>query len=280
VEALKRRADELGVPTRWVSREEVASKEHGVHADSVLESPETGIVDAHGVMLALAGELEAAGGTLVTHSPVEGLERLNGGGWKITIAGEPEPVTASTITITAGLDAIRLANLLQSDDTKKRTAHYAKGNYFSYHGPLRPKRLLYPAPSSDPGFAGLGTHLTLDLGGGIRFGPDIEWLDESLTSAATAFDPANSEIYKPNADRLPEAVQAVQRYLPSLEMGQLQLDYAGIRPKMVGPGHGFEDFRGAKVEGAQDAVECLGIESPGLTSSLAIGREVERLHYG
>jgi len=150
-------------------------------------------------------------------------------------------------------------------------AWYAKGNYFSYAAPLpRVSRLIYPAP--EPGAGGLGTHLTLDLGGRMRFGPDVEWVESPEDLAV-------------NGARMADAVAEIQKYLPGVDASCLAPDYAGIRPKLspggaVGTGKGFNDFIIRMEDGYAGWVNLLGIESPGLTSSLAIGEEVERLLYG
>ncbi|KJZ79911.1 hypothetical protein HIM_00625 [Hirsutella minnesotensis 3608] len=155
---------------------------------------------------------------------------------------------------------------------RRRRLFYAKGNYFSYAAALRPpiSRLIYPAP--EPGAGGLGTHLTLDLAGRVRFGPDVEWVDRPDDLAVSSA-------------RLPQAVAEIKKYLPSIDESCLVPDYAGIRPKLsdkgaVVDGHGFNDFIIREEDGFQGWVNLLGIESPGLTSSLAIAEEVERLLYG
>ncbi|KAL2256776.1 hypothetical protein VTK26DRAFT_1146 [Humicola hyalothermophila] len=153
---------------------------------------------------------------------------------------------------------------------RRKEMFYAKGNYFSY-GASSPKvgTLVYPAP--EPGHGGLGTHLTLDLGGRIKFGPDVEWVDSADDLAV-------------NESRLLETIQEVKKYLPGLDETQLQPDYAGIRPKLskqgaVAQGKGFVDFVIQKEEGYQGWINLLNIESPGLTSCLAIADMVRKLLY-
>jgi 2-hydroxyglutarate dehydrogenase len=155
-------------------------------------------------------------------------------------------------------------------EERRRTPFYAKGSYFSYSSSKpKPKTLLYPAPQ--PGLGGLGTHLTLDMAGQVRFGPDVEWVD----------DPTD---LTPNESRLKEAIDAIQQYLPSIDRDAIGLDYCGIRPKLgktsgtAGPT--FTDFYIKEEEGFKGFINLLGIESPGLTSSLAIGEYVEEMLYG
>lgn len=147
---------------------------------------------------------------------------------------------------------------------RHRKAFYAKGSYFSYSGQAPASRLIYPAP--EPDLAGLGTHLTLDLAGQARFGPDVEW----VTS------PDDLEV---DGGRLPGAVSAIREFVPGIEEGRLGGDYAGMRAKLQGKEAGFQDFVVRREEGCEGFVNLLGIESPGLTSSLAIAEMVMRLVY-
>jgi L-2-hydroxyglutarate oxidase LhgO len=269
---------EIGVPVRWVGREEAARREPAVRAEKgILESPTTGIIDSHALMMCLLGRFEEAGGTLTLGSSVEGVAPVGGGdgarGWELTVrdavSGEVSTVTAETIVNSAGLGAVAVHNMIVSVE-RRREMFYAKGNYFSYAA-SSPKvsTLVYPAP--EPGHGGLGTHLTLDLGGRIKFGPDVEWVDSPDDLAV-------------NESRLVQTVNEVKKYLPGLDETQLQPDYAGIRPKLgkqgaVAHGKGFVDFVIQKEEGYQGWINLLNIESPGLTSCLAIAEEVEKLLY-
>ncbi|KAM0297842.1 hypothetical protein HYE67_003332 [Fusarium culmorum] len=270
--------NELGVPTRWVSGEEVKWDGEGVQAACALESPTTGIVDSHGLMLCLQGLFEDAGGVVALNSPVSNITPLgskpSSGGWEIEVkdasTGETSSITTETLINAAGLGAALVHNMIVPSD-KRQKLYYAKGNYFSYSA-SQPKisRLIYPVP--EPGIAGLGTHLTLDLAGRLRFGPDVEWID----------DPNDLAV---NAERLPQAINEIQRYLPGIDASALVADYAGIRPKLAGQdavrqGKGFQDFIVRKEEGYEGWVNLLGIESPGLTSSLAIAEMVQSLLYG
>ncbi|QPG94832.1 hypothetical protein C2857_007109 [Epichloe festucae Fl1] len=284
----------IGVPTRWVSEAEVARDGEGVRARSaVLESPTTGIVHVHGVMTALEGLLGDQGGTIALNSRVVAVRPLRAAaGWEVDVqssssspSSSPSPssyearppvspttttITSDTIVNAAGLGAVHVHNMIVPPERRK-TPYYAKGNYFSYSSP-RPNisRLIYPAP--DPGAGGLGTHLTLDMGGRVRFGPDVEWVD----------DPEDLSVGRA---RLEQAVGEIKSYLPHVDETCLEPDYAGIRPKLTYGGAGqmgdnFNDFVVRLEEGYQGWVNCLGIESPGLTSSLAIGERVRQLLYG
>ncbi|KAF4339136.1 FAD dependent oxidoreductase [Fusarium beomiforme] len=270
--------NDLGVPTRWVSGEEVKRDGEGVNAACALESPTTGIVDSHGLMLCLQGLFEDAGGVAALNSPAMNIKPLGSKpgseGWEIDVkdaaTGERSSITAETLINAAGLGAAVIHNMIVPPDQRMQL-HYAKGNYFSYSA-SQPKisRLIYPVP--EPGIAGLGTHLTLDLAGRLRFGPDVEWID----------DPSDLAV---NATRLPQAITEIQRYLPGIDPSALAADYAGIRPKLAGQdavlkGKGFHDFIIRKEEGYKGWINLLGIESPGLTSSLAIAEMVQELLYG
>ncbi|KAH8681123.1 FAD dependent oxidoreductase [Xylariales sp. PMI_506] len=255
--------DEIGVPTRWVSASEMAREEPVVRArEGVLESETTGIVDTHSLMVALHGLFEDAGGVTALNSTVTAVEPLNGGGsglpgsggWRISVrdssTGEQSDIETETLINCAGLGAADVHNMIAPADRHV-------------------KRLLYPMTM--PGSGGLGTHLTLDMSGRIRFGPDVEWVDDPTDLQASA-------------ERLPLAIQEILKYLPSVDVSALAPDYAGIRPKLgsasaVGQGKGFLDFCIQKEDGYEGWVNLLGIESPGLTSSLAIGEMVEDLLY-
>ncbi|KAL2267713.1 hypothetical protein VTJ83DRAFT_4990 [Remersonia thermophila] len=269
---------DVDVPLRWVGREEAARREPFVRAEKgVLESPVTGIVDSHALMLCLLGQFEDAGGTLALSTAVEEIRPLGGdgsSGWSLAVrdaaTGERSTVTADTIVNAAGLGAVAVHNMIVPPD-RRRDMFYAKGNYFSYTGGApRVSTLVYPAP--EPGHAGLGTHLTLDLAGRMRFGPDVEWVEspDDLTVSE---------------GRREQTAAEVKKYLPGLDEEKLQPDYAGIRPKLgrqgaVLQGKGFVDFVVQKEEGYAGWVNLLGIESPGLTSSLAIAERVRELLYG
>ncbi|KAK4215656.1 putative mitochondrial L-2-hydroxyglutarate dehydrogenase [Rhypophila decipiens] len=272
---------EINVPVNWVSLDEASRREPAVHAEkAILESPTTGIIDSHAYMLSLLGLFEEAGGTLALNSAVQSVTPLSGSspvpgsaGWELVVrdpsTGEESTITAETIINSAGLGAVDIHNMIVPKDQHKKM-YYAKGNYFSYPA-SQPKvnTLIYPAP--EPGHGGLGTHLTLDLAGRIKFGPDVEWVDSPDDLAV-------------NTTRLPQTIAEVKKYLPTLDETQLQPDYAGIRPKLakagaVAHGKGFVDFVIRKEDGYEGWINLLNIESPGLTSSLAISEKVRQLLY-
>lgn len=271
------------VPVRWVGAEELRRREPAVRAEAgCLESPTTGIVDSHALMVALLGHVEEAGGTFSPGSAVVGVTPLGGDpnkkgqhGWEVRVrdraTGRDSTVTADVLVNAAGLGATDVHNLIVPDPARHKQTYYAKGNYFSYAA-SQPKvsTLVYPAPQ--PGHGGLGTHLTLDMAGKIKFGPDVEWVDRPDDLAV-------------NGDRMPAATEEIKRYLPGVDVSALAPDYAGIRPKLAPrgavmyEGKGFNDFVIRKEEGYEGWVNLLGIESPGLTSCLAIGERVEELLY-
>ncbi|KAL7628083.1 hypothetical protein AAE478_002280 [Parahypoxylon ruwenzoriense] len=277
------------VPTRWVSADEARREEPGARARAgVLESPETGIVDSHALMTALHGLFEEAGGVTALSSTVVGIEPLYPGGgssssgssgWQLTVrdssTGEESQITTATIINSAGLGAADIHNMIAGPDQQTRL-YFAKGNYFSYaRSSPKVSRLIYPAPAA--GAAGLGTHLTLDLAGRMRFGPDVEWV---ASPRDLAVNPGN----------LPRALEEIRSYLPDIDASALAPDYAGVRPKLrpaataaTGGGGGkggFVDFYIRKEDGFDGWINLLGIESPGLTSCLAIGDLVRDMLYG
>ncbi|KAG5968674.1 hypothetical protein E4U58_001784 [Claviceps cyperi] len=276
----------IGVPMRWLSEGEVQRHGEGVRArKGALESSCTGIVDVHGVMHALEGLLDEKGAVIALNSRVVGVRRKGAAGdgsgsWEVDVRDEAagddgsasaiSSITSETVVNAAGLGAVDVHNMIVPD-VQRKTMYYAKGNYFSYSKSWpRISRLIYPAPK--PGAAGLGTHLTLDLSGRVRFGPDTEWVS----------DPNDLSV---SSARLERAIGEIKTYLPGVDEMYLQPDYAGIRPKLTHKGAGqmgsnFHDFVVRLEPGYSGWVNCLGIESPGLTSSLAIGERVRHLLYG
>ncbi|WP_395337135.1 NAD(P)/FAD-dependent oxidoreductase [Novosphingobium sp. BL-8H] len=221
-----------------------------------VHSPSSGIVDQHELMLALLGEAEANGAMLVCDAPVERVART-GSGWEATVAGTR--VTAPILVNAAGLGAQAVARCIDAlDPALVPPLFLAKGCYFSYGGKVPFARLIYPVP----GPASLGTHFTLDLGGQARFGPDIHWVD----AIDYTVDPALK----------PEFLAAARRIWPGVEEERLQPAYAGIRPKLAGPGMATADFvlQGEETHGLPGLINLFGIESPGLTSSMAIAERV------
>ncbi|KAB2849569.1 MAG: NAD(P)/FAD-dependent oxidoreductase [Hyphomicrobiaceae bacterium] len=240
---------------------EARAMEPALNATSALLSPSTGIVDSHAFMQALEGDVEARGGLIVFHSPVEG-GRVVDGGLEIEVGGgEPTRIGCRFLVNAAGLMASRIAASLEGMPKEKVPAIYpAKGNYFTLSGRAPFKRLIYPVPVA----GGLGVHLTIDLAGEARFGPDVEWIDWHNVNYDV--DPRRGEQF----------YAAIRRYWPGLEDGRLQPGYAGIRPKLSPKGAPADDFllQGPAQHGVPGLVNLFGIESPGLTASLAIAEMV------
>jgi L-2-hydroxyglutarate oxidase LhgO len=254
--AIKRRAEANGVEgMRVLPGAEARALEPNLACTSALLSPTTGIIDSHGFMLALQGDAENAGAVLVFHSPVEAARAVDGG-VEIDVGGaDPISLRCRLLVNSAGLHAPALAARIDGMPRDRvPTAYYAKGNYFTLSGRSPFSRLIYPVPV--PG--GLGVHLTIDLGGQARFGPDVQWID----GIDYTVDPARSESF----------YAAVRRYWPALKDGALQPGYAGIRPKIVPPGATAQDFvvQGPQTHGVPGLINLFGIESPGLTASLAL----------
>lgn len=233
---------------------------------AALYSPRTGIVDAQGLMLALLGEAQAHGATLSTGSTVTRviLERA---GARIGVNGEEPALRTRRLINCAGLAAPQVARLMEGlpGAAQLPRTHFARGNYFALSGRAPFRHLLYPLP--EPG--GLGIHLTLDLAGAARFGPDVEWLER--------------EDYAVNVARAARFEDAIRAWWPGLPPGALAPAYAAIRPRITGPGEPLEDFRieDAAVHGVPGLINLFGIESPGLTASLALAGEVAgRLERG
>ncbi|MBV8380034.1 MAG: FAD-dependent oxidoreductase, partial [Paucibacter sp.] len=220
-----------------------------------------------GLMLSLQGELEQASGMVVLRSEVEA-QRQVAGQWVLEVrdgeGGETE-IGARVVVNAAGLFAGELAARTQGLAAQHRPVlRFCKGSYFSLSGRSPFSRLIYPMPQD----GGLGVHLTLDLAGQARFGPDVQWLDGDA-------DPARLD-YRVDAGRAAAFAQAVRAYWPDLPQGALQPAYSGVRPKLGGPGEPASDFRidGPARHGLPGLVNLFGIESPGLTSCLAIADEV------
>jgi len=224
-----------------------------------LLSPETGIIDGHSYMLALRGDIEDAGGAIAVNTPVTGARRKDGQ-WQVEFGGKEGGTFAfDAIANCAGLRAQAVARTME-DYPASRVPRLVlgKGNYFSYAGKPVFSRLIYPTPI----VGGLGVHVTLDLAGRMRFGPDVEWVEE--------ID------YDVDARRADAFYDRIRTYWPGLPDGSLTPDYAGIRPKLGGPTDGQADFLidAPAQHGVPGLVQMFGIESPGLTSSLSLGEEV------
>src|SRR5690606_15429860 len=206
------------------------------------------------------GDFEASGGVMVLHSNVSSAE-VSQSGFVLDVeaAGSPTKLHCNVLVNCAGLDAPNfLKNLSGYPQDRVPSAYYAKGNYFVCQGSRPFRHLVYPMPNE----AGLGVHATLDLDGTTRFGPDVEWVE----SPEYSVDPARADAF----------YDAIREYWPELSEGSLQPGYAGVRPKLVGPGAKAADFviETAQSHGVDGLINLLGIESPGLTSSLAIAEWV------
>lgn len=248
-----------------VTKTEAEALEPNLSCVGALLSPSTGIVDSHGFMLALQGDLETQGGQVVLNTPVTAVREASGGGFVVSVAGdeantEDYSVTCRELIVCAGHGAPDLVSGITG--TNPPRSYFAKGNYFKLTQKAPFSRLVYPVP--EPG--GRGVHITLDLQGQARFGPDVEWVD----SVDYSVDPSRGDLF----------YAAIRRYWPDLPEGALVADYCGIRPKMFPAGTPDVDFRidGLAAHGKAGLVALYGIESPGLTGALEIADVVlERL---
>jgi L-2-hydroxyglutarate oxidase LhgO len=263
IESVRQRAEGNGVADlRWLGGNELRSLEPALAAVGAYFSPSTGIIDSHALMLAYQADLEAAGGMVVLRAPVLS-GTADASGFALAVGGaEPMTLSCKLLVNSAGIHAPRLARGLAGvPPTSIPRDYFCRGVYFtlSVRSPFR--HLIYPVPEA----AGLGVHLTLDLAGQARFGPDVEWID----SIDYTVDPRRG-------DRFYAAIRA---YWPDLPDGALQPGYAGIRPKISGPGEPAADFciQGPAEHGVPGLVNLYGIESPGLTASLAIAEQVAAL---
>jgi L-2-hydroxyglutarate oxidase LhgO len=224
---------------------------------AALQSPESGIVDGHSFMLALRGDLEDHGGVIAFETPIERLGRA-GGRWRVHFGGvEPGHLDVDAVVNSAGLGAQALARRIEGYPPEHvPRLVLAKGNYFAYAGRPVFKRLVYPTPVD----GGLGVHVTVDLAGRMRFGPDVEWIDHEHYTV----DPGRADAF----------YARIRSYWPGLEDGRLVPDYSGIRPKLTGPGEPPADFliAGPDEHGMPGLINLFGIESPGLTSALSLAQ--------
>jgi L-2-hydroxyglutarate oxidase LhgO len=255
---LKSRGEANGVEgLELISGANARALEPALACEGALLSPETGIFDSHAYMLSLQGEAEAAGAVFAFHAPFVAAQRL-AEGFEVEVGGaEPMRLSVGALVNAAGHEATRVARAAgaQAPETL-----YAKGNYFEVAGRSPFQRLIYPAPQTH----GLGVHLTFDLAGRARFGPDVEWVE--------------TPEYEVDPSRAAGFARAIRRYWPGLPDGAMVPAYAGVRPKISGPNDPAADFRidGPVAHGVPGLINLLGIESPGLTSSLAIAEEVAR----
>jgi L-2-hydroxyglutarate oxidase LhgO len=246
-----------------VDQNEMRHREPQVECVSALWSPSTGLIDSHSYMLALQADLENAGGLTILNTRVTAGSAVNGLlELEVSSAGSSFRLSANTVVNCAGLGGDKLAHAIEG--IKRETLpvyHYAKGNYFSYSGKSPFGSLIYPLPSE----YGLGVHVTHDMAGNLRFGPDVEWIDE--------ID------YEVDTHRDKMFYQAIRRYWPGLRDNSLLPAYAGVRPKINAAGSPALDFaiQGEREHGVAGLINLFGIESPGLTSSLALADYVSKM---
>lgn len=242
----------------FIGANAIRELEPELNAVGAMLSPHTGIIDSHALMLALQGDMEDAGGVVAFGTKVERLTP-SAHGWEVRVAGEAEPMLVDAVVNSAGLGAQSIARATDGyPAVRVPRLVLAKGNYFGYTGRPVFSHLIYPAPVD----GGLGTHVTLDLAGRMRFGPDVEWIDEERYEV----DPARAESF----------YARIRTYWPGLPDGTLVPDYAGIRPKLTGPGEPAADFvvEAEAEHGLRRLVNLFGIESPGLTSSMSLADAV------
>jgi L-2-hydroxyglutarate oxidase LhgO len=260
---IEKRARENGVNDLvWLDGDEATRREPALHCVAALESPSTGIVDSHQLMVTLLGEAEAGGATLALNTDVVAAKFENG---IFTIDtrdrdGQEMSLTCAELLIAGGLHSQTLAhNFSGLPEPSIPPQHYARGCYFTLSGKAPFSTLIYPAPEQ----AGLGIHLTLDLGGQARFGPDVTWVEEPD--------------YDVPEEKRAGFAAAIRKYYPALDENALQTGYAGVRPKIQAPGEAARDFliSDRDKHGIDGLVILYGIESPGLTACLAIADHVE-----
>jgi len=264
LKAIQKRAHENGVAdVAEIPAAEAMRMEPALRCVAALHSPSTGIVDSHALMLAYLGDAEAAGAMLALKSPLEKVV-FTGRDFELQV-GETK-IKTTILVNSAGLRAPSIARLIDGFPPDRVPPElYAKGNYYSLTGRSPFSRLVYPVP--EPG--GLGVHVTLDLAGQARFGPDVEWVERIDLEGTYAVDPQRAERF----------YAAIRRYWPALADGALVPGYAGIRPKISGPQEPAADFviQGPAEHGVAGLVNLFGIESPGLTASLALADDVAAL---
>jgi L-2-hydroxyglutarate oxidase LhgO len=264
IEAIERQAKINGVEgVQMLSGAEARALEPELKAAAALSSPESGVFDSHGYMLALQGEIEDLGGSIALNAPLERAEPLAGGGFRLRTGGpDPASPTCRLLATAPGLSAQSVAAAIDGFPAERiPRLHYGKGVYFALRGRAPFSRLIYPPPVH----GSLGAHYRKDLGGQARFGPDLEYVDH--------------EDYAVEPAKAPGFYAFVRRFWPGLPDGALVPDYAGVRPKIHGPDEPQPDFRldGPAEHGIAGLVALFGVESPGLTSSLAIGEAVADL---
>jgi L-2-hydroxyglutarate oxidase LhgO len=270
LQAILYKAQNNGVPEiKMISGEEAKTLEPKLKCSAAILSASTGIVDSHGFMLSLLGGFEDAGGMIAYHSPLLSAKPMGQGansGFELDIGGPDGMKLQTKLLINcAGMSAPAVAQKIEGLSGEQiPKAYFAKGNYFSLSGKSPFTHLIYPIP--EPG--GLGVHLTLDMGGQAKFGPDVEWLDIQNEEQID---------YTVNPKRGESFYEAVRRYWPDLKDNSLQPDYSGVRAKIVPPNSPAGDFcfNGPQDHGLHGLYNLYGFESPGLTSSIAIARHLE-----
>jgi L-2-hydroxyglutarate oxidase LhgO len=255
----------------WLTAHQARALEPELHCVAALHSASSGIVDSHALMTALLGDAQHAGALLAYTSAFLGAERA-GHAWRVRAQGAPGEadyvLQARWIVNAAGLDAQAVAgSMIGFPSAAIKPRHLAKGHYFSLAGKAPFSRLIYPTPTD----GGLGVHLTLDLGGQAKFGPDVQWLhsDQAGPMLDYSVDPRRADSF----------YAEVRRYWPQLPAGALTPSYSGMRPKLSGPGQPAADFHieGPAQHGCAGVVQLFGIESPGLTASMALAEHVVAL---
>jgi L-2-hydroxyglutarate oxidase LhgO len=262
LEKLARQAKANGVgDLERLNAAEVKQMEPNISAVSALYSRSTGILDSAALMLSYQVDLEAAGGILSLNAPVNGVQ-VKVSGFRINIGGnDPMMLDTKLLVNSTGLNMVETLGSIEGFPAENiPTLTYAKGNYFSLSGRSPFSHLIYPVPER----AGLGIHATLDLAGQVRFGPDVEWVEQPD--------------YRVSAERLDTFYGAISTYFPSIDRSRLSADYAGVRPKLSAPNEAASDFliQCEATHGIAGMINLMGIESPGLTSSLAIAELVQQ----
>jgi L-2-hydroxyglutarate oxidase LhgO len=247
---------------RMIGGNEARMIEPNLHCVAALVSPSTGVIDSHGLMLAYLGDAEARGAMIAFNSPVKAGQVVDGA-IELDVGGsDPMRLRCRSVVNSAGLHAQDLARRIEGIPIASiPPTHFAKGNYFALSGKAPFSRLIYPVP--EPG--GLGVHITVDLAGQARFGPDVEWIDRIEYTV----DPRRADKF----------YAEVRRYWPDLPDGSLQPAYCGIRPKLGPASAPAADFvvQGPKEHGVPGLVNLYGIESPGLTASPAVAARVAEI---
>ena len=263
--AIRSQAEKNGVfDLRLVDQAEIRELEPAIVGDLALFSPSTGIIDSHSLMIALQADIEACDGAVLTHSKLTSVT-VTGDGFKLHVDGTDDEFECKTLINAAGLHAEKVARTIDGlSPVHISSVQYAIGHYFAYQGKSPFQHLVYPLPID----GGLGVHATNDMGGAARFGPDALWVEE----IDYGFDESRLKLF----------VDSIRQYFPGLDVDRLAPAYTGIRPKLTGPGEVPRDFaiEGAETHGVAGLVNLFGIESPGLTASLAIGEYVAAMLSG